>query len=178
MDKEKPSLEYPTEMAQFIIDHGKMIQDLVNQIIARHLSGDLRIIEMEDISVPQLYAIKAMQQYDGMNITELSEILGVSPPSASTMVDRLVEKGILTRERSKKDRRKVIIGISPVALEKIEKIEEDILNKFVKIVEDIGPETARKWCDVLSLVKEVLKQNDSPKKRYKGATNGRFKKSG
>jgi DNA-binding MarR family transcriptional regulator len=91
-----------------------------------------------------------------ITMTELSSQLCVSPPSASAMVDRLVEKGILTREHSTEDRRKVMVRVSPEAMEDIKGVEETILSSFVDLVEKIGPETARKWCEVLERVESVL----------------------
>jgi len=107
----------------------------------------------------QLYAVKATRAHGHVTITQLSEILNVSPPSASAMVDRLVEKGMLIRERSSEDRRKVLVRVSPDAVKDIEKVEEKILNIFVELVEKIGPESAAKWCEVLGQIKEILKKN-------------------
>jgi DNA-binding MarR family transcriptional regulator len=84
------------------------------------------------------------------------------------MVDRLVEKGLLSREPSREDRRKVLVSVSPEALQKIDTIEESILQSFVDLVEKIGPKTARMWCQVLKRVREVQEEGnpgDSPKSR-------------
>jgi DNA-binding MarR family transcriptional regulator len=96
-----------------------------------------------------------------VTITRLAELLGVSPPSASAMVDRLVEKRILSRERSPEDRRKVVVSISSNAVEDIERIEATILESFIDLVEAVGPEIAGKWCEVLAKVKEVLDEGAS-----------------
>ena len=98
-------------------------------------------------------------------IKELSELLGVAPPSASTMVDRLVEKKILVREMSPEDRRKVIVRVSPEAVADIEKTEEAVLSSFVDLVEKVGPETARKWCEVLERIKFVLEEEAKPSEK-------------
>jgi len=97
--------------------------------------------------------VRSLEQ---ITMTELSSQLCVSPPSASVMVDRLVEKGILIREHSIEDRRKVMVRVSPEAMEDIKGVEKTILRSFVDLVEKIGPETTRKWCEVLERVKSVL----------------------
>ena len=68
--------------------------------------------------------------------------MGVSPPSSSAMVNRLVEKGILMREHSRIDRRKVMVQIAPSVKTDIQTIEEAILLRFVDLVEKLGHETA------------------------------------
>ena len=73
-----------------------------------------------------------------ITVTELSEILGVSPPSTTAMVDRLVKKGFLIREHSSKDRRKVIISTSPEAKEDIEDLQRTMLEPIISLIEKIG----------------------------------------
>ncbi|MDM8523601.1 MarR family transcriptional regulator, partial [Desulfococcaceae bacterium HSG8] len=144
------------EQAFYIMETGKLIHDRVSRVFAGHAARDRKKKELYELSISQLYAVKATRNKGEVTITELSELLNVSPPSASAMVDRLVEKGILTRERSAKDRRKVVVSVSPEAIESIEKVEKKILNSFICLIQKIGPETAHNWCEVLARVKEVL----------------------
>jgi DNA-binding MarR family transcriptional regulator len=74
------------------------------------------------------------------------------------MVDRLVERGLLTRTPDDRDRRKVEIRVSPEAIEEIARVEEMILGSFVELVEAVGPETSQKWCEVLQQIKQVLEK--------------------
>ncbi len=75
------------------------------------------------------------------------------------MVDRLVERGLLTRTPSDQDRRKVVIRVTPDALKDIAQVEEIILGSFVELVDAVGPETTKKWCEVLQQIKRVLEKN-------------------
>jgi DNA-binding MarR family transcriptional regulator len=96
-----------------------------------------------------------------VSVTELAALLGVSPPSVSAMVERLVERGLLTRTPSNRDRRKVVIRVSPEAIENIARVEAIILSSFVELVEAVGAKTTQKWCDVLEKIKTVL-ENTQP----------------
>ena len=111
---------------------------------------------MTDLSINQLNAIKTLWDSGELTMSELADQLGVSPPSASVLVDRLVEKGIFCREHSTTDRRKVVVRVSPEAEKIAEEITSNILQFFVDLVDKIGIETAQKWCDVLARVKTVL----------------------
>ena len=144
------------EQARYIFSTGKMIRDRIFKTQTSHLAACGKSEALGDLSVPQFHAIMMVRTLGRASMTDLSDLLGVSPPSASAMVDRLVEKGILTREHSDEDRRKVVVSISPEAMKAIEGVEETILRSFVELVEKIGPETARKWCEVLERVKSVL----------------------
>jgi DNA-binding MarR family transcriptional regulator len=71
------------------------------------------------------------------------------------MVDRLVEKRVLQRKQSRKDRRKVVVTIAPEAVHSLDALERTLLASFVDLVRRVGPEIAGKWCEVLRAVKEV-----------------------
>ena len=145
--------------ARYIFSTLKMIRDRIFRAQAAHLAAFGKSATLGDLSIPQFHAIMIVRTLGQVTMTELADRLGVSPPSASAMVDRLVEKGILTREHSVEDRRKVVVRVSPEAIEDIEGVEGTILRSFVELVEKIGPETAGKWCEVLEQVKSVL-END------------------
>jgi DNA-binding MarR family transcriptional regulator len=142
--------------ARYIFDTGRMIHDHVYKLQIEHVSGLKSSESMCDLSLAQLRVLMLIRTKGQVTIRELSEQLGVSPPSASAMVDRLVEKGLLSREPSQEDRRKVVVSISPQALNDIQRLEEEILCSFVNLVDKIGQDTANKWCEVLGKVKSVL----------------------
>ena len=74
------------------------------------------------------------------------------------MVDRLEDKGLLHRERSMEDRRKVVVRLSEEAAAQAERMEGAVLAAFLDLVEKVGPETAEKWCEVLERVEQVLSE--------------------
>lgn len=54
------------------------------------------------------------------------------------MLDRLVEKEILTRKYSMEDRRKVAVRVSPEDMVDIKGFEETILHSLVEPIEKLG----------------------------------------
>ena len=151
-------------IAHYIFTNGRVIQDrIIRWHTLQMVQGSSKSIYKE-VTMAQLHTIMSIYTRGEVSMTELSDLTNVSPPSASVMVDRLVEKGILVRERSPKDRRKVMVKISPKAVKGIKRIEEGILQSFVGLVEDIGYETAKKWCDVIEKIKDVLDKEGSGNK--------------
>jgi DNA-binding MarR family transcriptional regulator len=80
-----------------------------------------------DLTFPQYNALMAVRDAGEVSVKHLAERLQVSPPSASTMVDRLVEMGLLERQPNPNDRRSVLIRLSPIGNESIEAIESVVL---------------------------------------------------
>jgi DNA-binding MarR family transcriptional regulator len=143
------------DSARYIFTTGRMVHERVQRIATSACMG-IAEAKFGDLSAPQLNMIMMIRVREAVSVTELAMLLGVSPPSVSTMVDRLVERGLLTRTPSALDRRKVVIQVSPEAIEEIARVEAMILASFVELVEAVGAKTTRKWCEVLQRIKTVL----------------------
>lgn len=118
-----------------------------------------------ELSVSQFKLLMTVRHQGEITLKELAEKLNVSSPSVSVMVDKLVDRNLLTRDRSQQDRRKVVIQVSPDEKACLDAMEDKVLHVFTQLLEDVGPEIAKKWEEVLTKVEQVLepvKQGDSP----------------
>jgi DNA-binding MarR family transcriptional regulator len=149
-----------TKQARYIFDVAKMLRHHVFSSLAR-VEGESRECVHGDLSLAQMNLILAVRTRGEVTLTELAEILGVSPPSVSVMVERLVERGLLMRERATSDRRKVVIQVSPDEGHHIAEMEERVVATFVELLEELGPSTAGKWHEVLEKVEGVLLKRQS-----------------
>src|SRR5688572_5508843 len=72
-----------------------------------------------DVSMAQLKTIfvlataAAEDDVEGPRVSDLARRLGVSPPTVSTLVDRLVERGLVDRREDPRDRRQHRCRLSP-----------------------------------------------------------------
>ncbi len=150
--------EKTIQQAQRMLTFGTRMRDhmLKSFVEARDTAeGELG----DKLSPPQIHMLMQIKKKGtSITISELADLLEVSPPSASTMVDRLVEKGALVRERSQKDRRVVVVELSEDAQKLTRMIESFLLQGFTNIIEKIGPELTNDWCDVIDRVEQVLQE--------------------
>ncbi|MDA3894774.1 MAG: MarR family transcriptional regulator [Desulfobacteraceae bacterium] len=148
--------EDPLAQAAFIMSTGKMIRDRTLRLQSCHVEQKTSRVKFSELTMAQSIAIMAIKEHEPMSVNELASHLSVSAPSASAMVDRLVDRHLLTRETDPADRRKVIIRLSPEAMDDYNNIYNVISQDFLNLVDKVGPETARKWCEVLVEVKKVI----------------------
>jgi DNA-binding MarR family transcriptional regulator len=144
------------EMARYIFTAGKLIHDRIYEAGSFYFNDEDKSKTVVELSLPQKNLMLTIRRLGTVSMSDLANQLGVSPPSASAMVDRLVEKKILTREHSTEDRRKVVVRISDDAMSMMDGIEKNMLGVFIELVEKIGLKTTRKWCQVLRRVESVL----------------------
>ena len=64
-------------------------------------------------SPAQLHVLGVLREVAApITVSHLATRLGISPPSASAIVDRMVDGGLVTRERSEEDRRIVSVSLT------------------------------------------------------------------
>ena len=144
--------------ARTIFTTGRMVHAMVMRTYTATCMEEGKISPFGELSAQQMNMILMVRIREAVSVSELAKLLGVSPPSVSAMVDRLVERGLLTRIPCEKDRRKVEIRVAPEAIERIARVEEIILGSFVELIEAVGPEITQKWCDVLQHIKQVIEK--------------------
>ncbi len=67
----------------------------------------------KDISLGQLHILMLLHDCQAASVSRLAELLGISMPSVSSVVDRLEESGLARRQRDEADRRVVHVVLSP-----------------------------------------------------------------
>ncbi len=140
--------------AQFIFNKGRFVHERIDLLTKNiMLSKDASV---KNLTFAQMAVIMAIFKEGALSLSDLSGVLKVSPPSASVMVDKLVEKKYLTRQRSKNDRRKVLISVSAEMRQHMEQVELAVLNMFEGLIAKVGKDISEMWCKVLTAVESSL----------------------
>jgi MarR family transcriptional regulator, organic hydroperoxide resistance regulator len=74
------------------------------------------IVEAEGISKGQFWAMHTVSDMGVASVNDVARRLAVSPPSMCVTVDQLEEAGLVTRNRSSRDRRTVEVSLTPKGL--------------------------------------------------------------
>jgi DNA-binding MarR family transcriptional regulator len=142
------------------LDQARDIFDTIHMLrmdlVRRH--GAMALVEEGacPLTPAQMNAVRAIREAGQATVKELAETLEVSAPSASVMVERLVELGMASREQSRQDRREVIIRLTPQGRDTAEKTEQFVLGAIAEMLEELGPEYAHQWSEVFARIREIL----------------------
>src|SRR5689334_12645709 len=107
-----------------------------------HLIQALRSIQVErgqlpwrylDLTMAQLKAVMLLCRTGRARSRELADGLGIAPPAATPLVDRLVEQKLATREDDPADRR--IVWILPT--KKAQAVYDELLHTSHDVLEDV-----------------------------------------
>jgi DNA-binding MarR family transcriptional regulator len=114
-------------------------EDFQREISALHAP------ELTELSLTlgQLKAIYVVATAGPMRMSDLAAQLGTAPSTASGLVDRLVQLGLLERHEDPASRRQVLVRATPTAAEKVQAMSElnrdrlRLLLGRLKTIEDI-----------------------------------------
>ncbi len=76
----------------------------------------------EEVTLPQYRALVVLAAKGPQRSVSLAEALGVTPPTATRMCDRLVRKGLVRRRGARDDRREVRVSLTPAGQELVQEV--------------------------------------------------------
>ena len=145
------------EQARQILETVHELQQHIVKIHAQHFSP-------MDLTLPQFHALRVVGEHGSMGIKELAEVLQVSAPSASAMVDRLVDMEMVERRPSRADRRAVEIRLTEKGTACVESHKMVFFSFAKDLLREVGPECAEKWCEVYACLRDVIRNDAMPKR--------------
>jgi DNA-binding MarR family transcriptional regulator len=81
-------------------------------MIMRVIRSQMRSHRTRDLSVPQFRTLNFLARHQGASLSDVAEHIGLTRPSASKLIDGLVERGLVSRRGSLVDRRRVRLGLT------------------------------------------------------------------
>ncbi len=104
----------------------------------------------------QAQALLHVAQSGVVTMGELASQLGVSLPTATDLVDRLVESGRLSRESIPGDRRKVMVQLTPSAQEITDGALADRRAKVASVLDELSPRERSGFIRGLKMLSQTL----------------------
>jgi len=92
--------------------------EVVPQIMQSIRCG-VRKSRASDLSVPQLRTLAFLNTHPGSPLNALAEHLGLTPPSAFSLVEGLLARGLVDRVESTYDRRRVSLDLTPTGRDEL-----------------------------------------------------------
>jgi DNA-binding MarR family transcriptional regulator len=81
-------------------------------LIMRAIGAEMRSHRPSDLSVQQFRALLFIRRNPGTSLARVAEHTGLTTPTTSKMVDRLVARGLISRQVLARNRRRVTLGLT------------------------------------------------------------------
>jgi DNA-binding MarR family transcriptional regulator len=87
-------------------------EQIMERLMAAYKGRMFRVFKAEELTPPQFYALVTIARLKRTKMSPLADELGLSMGAASTLVDRLVQRGLVERDTDVNDRRAVFVSLS------------------------------------------------------------------
>ncbi|MEM8851808.1 MAG: MarR family transcriptional regulator [Pseudomonadota bacterium] len=71
-----------------------------------------QILDPYDLSLPQWVILSCLWREGDLTVGALAELVGTGVPATSRIIDRMVDRGLVTRRRHEQDGRVIVVGVT------------------------------------------------------------------
>jgi len=132
---------------------------LIDELISGYEGVLIRLADVHapefveiDLTMPRAKVLYLLGVLGELHMSELSTRLGVSLPTISGLVDRLVEAGLASRRDDPADRRQVIVAITPAGvalLDRFRDLSAHQMRQLLEVLDDADLEHVQSFLGVL-----------------------------
>jgi len=108
-----------------------------------------------DLTGPQLTVVKLLEAFGDLSLSELSEKIRAQNSTVTGIIDRMERESLVTRERSKEDRRVVYIKLTSKGRELAREIPVEPMEIFKSALETLSQQEMK---DLLRIMTKVAKR--------------------
>jgi len=111
-----------------------------------------------DLTGPQLTVVKLLEQFGDLSLSELSDRIRAQNSTVTGIIDRMERENLVTRERSKEDRRVVYIKLTAKGRELAREIPIEPMEIFKGALESLSAQEMRDLMRIMSKLARRVKQ--------------------
>lgn len=96
-----------------------------------------------NVQVETWRVLQSLRASEGITMRELAEVVLMNPPTLTKLVDRMVADGLVQRQLSPEDQRRVQLALTDLGISVSDKIALHVEEQNDRIIEAIGSEKAK-----------------------------------
>ena len=124
-------------------------------LIMRRIRREMRRHSMPGLSVAQFRTLIYLQRHPGTSLSEVSNFLGLTNPSASKLVDRLVMDKAVSR-RIAQDRRRISLSLTERGQTALELARLEARNQLADSLKELSPEDLATLTSALDILDKAF----------------------
>ena len=116
-----------------------------------------------DLTMGQLKTLAALASQKASNVSTLAETLNVSKPTASILVDQLVQRGYVERAEDAEDRRRTLLALSPQGSDLVAQLRQNgPQDRMVRWLEMLAPDDLAALKRGMQALAAVIQRETAP----------------
>ena len=108
-------------------------------VVIRAIRAEMRRNGAPSLSIPQVRTLAYLHRSPGSCLFHLAEHLGVTRPTASTLVERLVRRGMVSRAEDPQERRRIVLRLTPLGLQHFRRTRQATQRWMATVLSRLSP---------------------------------------
>jgi DNA-binding MarR family transcriptional regulator len=126
--------------------------------VVQFIRTEMRSQREPALSVPQFRVLAFLSLHAGASLSEVAEHLGVTRATASTNVDRLVQRGLVDRTDHPHQRRQVVLKLTPTGSSCLEAMKAITQQRIAVLLKQLPSQELAQVKAGLQILQEVFQQ--------------------
>jgi DNA-binding MarR family transcriptional regulator len=148
----------PKNYPSYILDLEHMLISLFRTMKEQHVQDAAEL----KLSMPQFVCLWVISRLGKFKMSDLATFLALSYASATNLINRLVDAGLVTRYDDPDDRRVVIVELSEKGREITDSIRKKHLDKLLKNCQALDPEVRETMLKGFTTLTQLYIKMDGP----------------
>lgn len=168
----------PTDPVRQGEELGDLFRNVMALIRERTTSDTFAIMNEAGLTLPQMITLQTLGRCGPRSVSHIARHLSLTLATASHLVDRLVQEGLVERGEDPNDRRAKSVAISPQGKALVDRLTKARANQYAQFVVHLSPTLRRELVQVLEQVVHQLAETAASPAMVPGGANGngrRFK---
>ncbi len=127
-------------------------------LVMRFIRSQMRHHSASLLSVPQFRALAFVDRNPGACLFHVADHLGVTRPTASVIVDRLVRRELLRRAQDPRERRRIVLTLTPQGTRLLEQARSATRAWMAGVLAPLSQETRSQIEKGVSLLGSAFRQ--------------------
>jgi DNA-binding MarR family transcriptional regulator len=127
-------------------------------VVMRFIRAEMRSKRARGVSVPQFRSMAFLRTNEGASLSQVTEHVGLSMPAMSRLVDGLVRRGLLARDSSASDRRRVTLRLTTRGQDMIRAARKWTLQRLAGVLENLPKDQRSEIAGAMTVLKSIFTQ--------------------
>ncbi|MBO3460195.1 MarR family transcriptional regulator [Aetokthonos hydrillicola Thurmond2011] len=132
-------------------------------LVMRFIRADMRENSAASLSIPQLRSLAFLKRNPGASLSDIAEHLGVTCATASTTIERLVQRNFVQRTDNPQERRKVVLNLTDSGIQHLEQTQAETRTHIADLLDGLMETEIAQIEKGLILLKNVFEQSEVKK---------------
>jgi DNA-binding MarR family transcriptional regulator len=132
------------------------VLEAVRRLVRQLRIGDRAAQQGIGVSAAQLFVLSQVGRTPKISLGELAERTHTDQSSASAVVARLVEKGLLSRERAADDARRLVLTLTSAGRAALRKAPSVAQEEILAAVDKLSPRERKQFADTFNAILDAI----------------------